>query len=103
VNTFSIGFHEARYDESEYAAAVAKHLGTQHHIFKVSVDDVMELVPTLLDVYDEPFADSSAFPTMLVSKMARQQVTVTLSGDGGDELFQGYGMYTWANRLQQPL
>lgn len=102
INTFSIGFNEAKYDESVHAAAVAKHLNTNHHPFKVSVNDVMELVPSLLDVYDEPFADSSAFPTMLVSQLARQHVTVTLSGDGGDELFQGYGMYTWANRLNDP-
>lgn len=102
VNTFSIGFNEARYDESVYSANVAKHLGTHHHAFKVSVNDVLDLVPQLLDVYDEPFADSSAFPTMLVSKLARQHVTVALSGDGGDELFQGYGMYTWAKRLQNP-
>lgn len=103
INTFSIGFNEAKYDESVYAKAVADHLGTNHHTFKVSVNDVMELVPSLMDVYDEPFADSSAFPTMLVSRLARQHVTVTLSGDGGDELFQGYGMYTWANRLDNPL
>lgn len=103
VKTFSIGFNEARYDESEYAEAVAKHLGTDHHTFKVSVNDVLELVPSLLDVYDEPYGDSSAFPTMLVSQLARQHVTVTLSGDGGDELFQGYGMYTWANRLNKPV
>lgn len=103
INTFSIGFNEAKYDESAYAAAVADHLGTNHHTFKVSVNDVLELVPSLLKVYDEPFADSSAFPTMLVSRLARQHVTVTLSGDGGDELFQGYGMYTWANRLSNPL
>jgi asparagine synthase (glutamine-hydrolysing) len=103
VSTFSIGFNEAKYDESTYAERVAKHLKTKHHTFKVSANDVMELIPSLLDVYDEPFADSSAFPTMLVSQLARKHVTVTLSGDGGDELFQGYGMYTWANRLRRPL
>jgi asparagine synthase (glutamine-hydrolysing) len=103
VNTFSIGFNENKYDESPFAEAIAKHLGTAHCTFKVSVNDVMELIPKLLDVYDEPYADSSAFPTMLVSKLARKHVTVTLSGDGGDEIFQGYGMYTWAQRLQQPL
>lgn len=103
VKTFSIGFNESKYDESAYAEAIAKHLKTDHHTFKVSANDVMELVPKLLDVYDEPFADSSAFPTMLVSELARTKVTVTLSGDGGDELFQGYGMYTWAQRLQKPL
>lgn len=102
VNTFSIGFDEAEYDESVYSANVAKHLGTHHHAFKVSVNDVLDLVPQLLDVYDEPFADSSAFPTMLVSKLAKQHVTVALSGDGGDEQFQGYGMYAWANRLDNP-
>ncbi len=103
VNSFSIGFKEPRYDESQYAEAVAKHLGTDHHRFMVSVDDVLEQIPALLDVYDEPFADSSAFPTMLVSKLARQKVTVTLSGDGGDELFHGYGMYQWADRMSNPL
>ncbi|RYE25842.1 MAG: asparagine synthase (glutamine-hydrolyzing) [Sphingobacteriales bacterium] len=102
VKTFSIGFNEAAFDESQYAADVAKHLDTEHHTFKVSVNDVLDLVPTLLDAYDEPFGDSSAFPTMLVSELARRHVTVTLSGDGGDEMFQGYGMYTWANRLDKP-
>jgi len=102
INTFSIGFEEAKYDESNFAAAVAKNLGTDHHTFRVSVNDVLDLVPSLLEVYDEPFADSSAFPTMMVSKLARKHVTVALSGDGGDELFQGYGMYTWANRLANP-
>ena len=103
VRSFTIGFEEKRFDESGHAAAVAKHLGTEHHTFHVAVDDVLDLIPSLLEVYDEPFADSSAFPTMLVSRLARQHVTVTLSGDGGDELFQGYGMYTWANRLNRPL
>jgi len=102
VNTFSIGFNEAQYDESMHASAVASHLGTEHHTFKVSADEVLELVPHLMEIYDEPFADSSAFPTMLVSKLAKQHVTVALSGDGGDELFQGYGMYTWASRLANP-
>lgn len=103
INTFSIGFREEKYDESAYAQKVADHLQTAHHPLKVSADDVLELVPQLLEVYDEPFADSSAFPTMLVSKLARRFVTVALSGDGGDELFQGYGMYAWASRLQQPV
>lgn len=102
INTFSIGFEEARFDESQYAAQVAAHLNTDHHLFRVRLDDVLALVPDLMKVYDEPFADSSAFPTMIVSRLARQQVTVTLSGDGGDEFFQGYGMYTWAHRLNNP-
>lgn len=99
ISTFSIGFDEPKYDESAYAQQVADHLKTDHHLFRVKLDDVLSLVPEFLKVYDEPFADSSAFPTMLVSKLARQHVTVTLSGDGGDELFQGYGMYDWAERL----
>jgi asparagine synthase (glutamine-hydrolysing) len=102
VNTFSIGFDDAQYDESVYASAVAEHLGTEHHLFRVKQDDVLELLPQFMQVYDEPFADSSAFPTMLVSRLAKQHVTVTLSGDGGDELFQGYGMYAWAKRLHHP-
>lgn len=99
IQTFSIGFHEAHLDESQYAEKIAAHLGTKHHTFKVSQSEILPLVTELLDVYDEPFGDSSAFPTMLVSKLAKQQVTVTLGGDGGDELFLGYGMYTWAERL----
>lgn len=102
INTFSIGFEEAAFDESQYAQQVADHLKTDHHLFRVKLDDVLELVPSFMDVYDEPYADSSAFPTMLVSRLARQHVTVTLSGDGGDELFQGYGMYAWAKRLHDP-
>lgn len=103
IKTFSIGFDDPHYDESRHAAAVASHLKTEHHPFVASVEEVRELVPSLLETYDEPFSDSSAFPTMLVSRLARQHVTVTLSGDGGDELFQGYGMYNWASRLAHPL
>ena len=103
INTFSIGFKENRYDESRYAAQVAKHVGTDHHEYILSYKDAIELLDGLDDVYDEPFADSSAIPTMLVSKMARSNVTVTLSGEGGDELFFGYGSYQWARRLRNPL
>lgn len=103
VNTFSIGFKEAKHNESHFAAAVAKQLGTNHHEFIVSTDDALALVESVIDAYDEPFSDSSAIPTMLVSKLARQHVTMTLSGDGGDELFMGYGAYTWANRLNNPM
>jgi asparagine synthase (glutamine-hydrolysing) len=102
LKTFSIGFDEPRFDESEFAGKVATHLHTDHHLFRVSEQDVLELLPRFISVYDEPFADSSAFPTMLVSRLARQHVTVVLSGDGGDELFQGYGMYAWARRLSNP-
>jgi asparagine synthase (glutamine-hydrolysing) len=101
VNTFSIGFEEASHDEAGYAQKVADHLQTEHHLFRVKMDDILPLVPEFISVYDEPFADSSAFPTMLVSRLARKHVTVTLSGDGGDELFQGYGMYAWAGRLHK--
>lgn len=103
VKTFSIGFDDPKYNEAPYAAAVAKHLGTEHHEYMVSMKDAVELAPQLVDIYDEPFADSSAIPTLLVSKMARQEVTVILTGDGGDELFMGYGMYDWARRLSHPL
>lgn len=103
VNTFSIGFEENSHNESEYAKAVAKYLGTDHHEFIVSYKDAIELVDLMIDVYDEPFADSSAIPTMLVSKLAGQYVTVTLSGEGGDELFFGYGAYKWAKRLDNPV
>lgn len=102
VNTFSIGFEENKYNESVYAKAVANYLGTNHHEFIVSHKDAIDLIDTLFDTYSEPFADSSAIPTMLVSKLARQQVTVTLSGEGGDELFHGYGAYKWAERLSNP-
>lgn len=102
VKTFSIGFEDAQFDESAYAQQVASHLGTDHHLFRTKLDDILALVPEFLTLFDEPFADSSAFPTMLVSKLAKEHVTVTLSGDGGDEFFQGYGMYVWAKRLSDP-
>jgi len=103
VNTFSIGFEENKFNESVYAKAVANHLNTNHHEFIVSYKDAINLIENIFDVYDEPFADSSAIPTMLVSKLAKQHVTVTLSGEGGDELFLGYGAYQWARRLNNPL
>jgi asparagine synthase (glutamine-hydrolysing) len=103
INTFSIGFNESKHNESSYAHAVAKQLGTKHHEFTVTEKDALELLDRMTDAYDEPFADSSGIPTMLVSKLARQHVTMTLSGDGGDELFHGYGSYLWAKRLSNPL
>ncbi|CAN5555290.1 asparagine synthase (glutamine-hydrolyzing) [soil metagenome] len=103
VNTFSIGFEENSHNESEYARAIANYLGTNHHEFIVSYRDAMNLIDSFFDAYDEPFSDPSAIPTMLVSKLASQYVTVTLSGEGGDELFFGYGSYQWARRLSSPL
>jgi asparagine synthase (glutamine-hydrolysing) len=103
VNTFSIGFKENKFDESVYAKAIANYLGTNHHEFIVSSRDAMDLIETTFADYSEPFADSSSMPTMLVSKLASQYVTVVLSGEGGDELFLGYGAYRWAKRLNNPL
>lgn len=103
VKTFSIAFKDSQYDESKYARAVAEYLGTQHREFTVTEQDALELIETMLDAYDEPYADSSGLPTMLVSKLAREHVTMVLSGDGGDELFMGYGAYRWARRLEDPL
>ncbi|MFM1876609.1 MAG: hypothetical protein RL266_2346 [Bacteroidota bacterium] len=103
LKTFSIGFDDAKHDESGFARKVSEYLGTEHHEYRVTEKDALELIPEILPQYDEPYADSSAIPTMLVSKMARQEVTMTLSGDGGDELFHGYGMHSWAERLANPL
>ncbi len=103
VKTFSIGFKDAAYNESQYAKKISNHLHTEHYEFIVTYNDAIDLADKIVDQYDEPYADSSAIPTMLVSKLARQFVTMTLSGDGGDELFMGYGAYRWANRFQNPL
>lgn len=101
IKTFSIGFKESKFNESMYAKKVADHLKTDHHEFILSSDDAKNLVAGLIDIYDEPYTDSSSIPTLLVSEMARKHVTVALSGDGGDELFLGYGRYDWAERFNQ--
>ncbi len=90
IETFSIGFTESSFDESVYARQVAKHLGTKHHEKIVTAEDALELIPRLGEVLDEPMADASILPTLLLSKFAREHVTVALGGDGGDELFAGY-------------
>ncbi len=103
VKTFTIGFKEGKFNEADYARAVAKHLKTEHYEKELTYNDALELFETALNIYDEPFADSSSFPTLLVSKFAREQVAVILSGDGGDETHLGYGAYEWGKRLSNPL
>jgi asparagine synthase (glutamine-hydrolysing) len=98
ARTFTIGA-EHRYDESTYARAIARHLGTEHTDLVVTPDEAMDVIPRLPHVYDEPFADSSQIPTLLVSALTRRDVTVALSGDGGDELFAGYERYRWLGPL----
>lgn len=103
IKTFTIGFKEESYNEAPHAGKVAAHLGTDHHEYYCTPKEAMDLVPGLADIYDEPFGDSSAIPTLLVSKIARRSVTVALSADGGDEIFAGYPRHKKSTRYIRQL
>jgi asparagine synthase (glutamine-hydrolysing) len=103
VKTFTIGFADRSLDEARHAAAVARHLGTEHTTLEATEAEALAIVPRLADIYDEPFADSSQIPTALVSALTRKHVTVALSGDGGDEVFAGYNRHRFAAGIGRSL
>ena len=102
IKTFSIGFEDPSFDESKYASLASKHIGTDHHEQMMTPADLLNIVPNLPDILDEPMADASILPTYLLSKFTREHVTVALGGDGGDELFAGYPTYL-AHKFASPI